>query len=376
MPILPFYAREYGASGTVLGLILASYAAAQFVCAPLLGRLSDRIGRRPVMLLTIAGTGLSLLFLGLATSLPQVLLARVLAGGFAANISVASAYITDVTAEDERTRWMGMLGASFGVGFVLGPAIGGGLVTFGIGVPMLFAAGLAGLNLLFAATRLVEPPGHAHLVAARDRRAVLRQPMVFRLCVGNFGFAMGVTQLETVFAYLMIDRFDYGAMEVAFILVAMAVVMGGIQGGAMRSLAARYPERSMVAAGTLLLAIAFALIPLAGSVPILLVPLLIASVGRAIAQPSLVSLVSMAASPDERGAVMGVFQSGASLARIIGPLLAGALYDRALAAPFVLASLVFLAVSLLARVLPAREPSRPSDDAVSSESWKEPSYRP
>ena len=144
----------------------------------------------------------------------------------------------------------------------------------------------------------------------------------------------------------------------------------------MHNLAARYPERSMVAAGTLLLAIAFALIPLAGSVPILLVPLLIASVGRAIAQPSLVSLVSMAASPDERGAVMGVFQSGASLARIIGPLLAGALYDRALAAPFVLASLVFLAVSLLARVLPAREPSRPSDDAVSSESWKEPSYRP
>jgi len=358
MPILPFYAREYGASGTVLGLILASYAAAQFVFAPIWGRLSDRIGRRPVMLLTIAGTGLSLLFLGLASSLLQVFLARVLAGGFAANISVASAYITDVTGEQERTRWMGMLGASFGVGFVLGPAIGGGLVTFGIGVPMLFAAGLAGVNLLFAAARLVEPPRHAHEVVAQDRMAVLRQPLVLRLCVGNFGFAMGVTQLETVFAYLMIDRFDYGPMEVAFILVAMALVMGGIQGGGMRALAARYQERSMLAVGALLLAVAFALVPLAGSVPILMVPLLLSAVGRAIAQPSLVSMVSIAASPEARGVVMGVFQSAASLARIVGPLLAGALYDRAIAGPFVLASLVFLSVSLLSRGLPAREPAK------------------
>jgi DHA1 family tetracycline resistance protein-like MFS transporter len=140
VPVLPFYADRYGANGTVLGVIIAAYAAAQFVCAPIWGRLSDRIGRRPVMLMTIAGTALSLLFLGLADSVLTIFLARLLGGAFAANVSVASAYVSDVTAAEERTRWMGMLGASFGVGFVLGPAIGGVLAPYGYHVPMLTAA--------------------------------------------------------------------------------------------------------------------------------------------------------------------------------------------------------------------------------------------
>jgi multidrug resistance protein len=150
MPVLPFWAREFGASGTTLGLLLTSYAAAQFACAPLWGRLSDRVGRRPVMLATIAGTALSLLLLGLAPSLGWLFAARLLAGAFAANLGVASAYIADVTPPEERTRWMGMLGAAFGVGFVLGPALGGALAPFGYRWPALAAAGLAAANWLHA----------------------------------------------------------------------------------------------------------------------------------------------------------------------------------------------------------------------------------
>ena len=210
MPVLPFYAREFGASATLLGLMLMCHAAAQFVFAPLWGRLSDRIGRRPVLLMTVAGTALSLLALGLASSLVWIFAARALSGAFAANISVASAYVADVTAEEDRTRWMGMLGASFGIGFLLGPAIGGALAPFGYHVPLLAAAGLAALNWIHAAVSLQEPPRHAATEeVTRSRAALLRDPLVRRLCTANLVFSIAVAQLEAVFAFFMIDRFGY-----------------------------------------------------------------------------------------------------------------------------------------------------------------------
>lgn len=160
VPILPFWAERYGASGFFLGLILASHALMQFLLAPTWGRLSDRIGRRPVMLVTIAGTAFSLLALGFAESLLQIFFARILTGIFGANISVATAYLTDVTEEADRTRWMGMIGASFAVGFTIGPPLGGLLAQLGQGAPMFFAAGLAFINVVWAAWRLVEPERH------------------------------------------------------------------------------------------------------------------------------------------------------------------------------------------------------------------------
>jgi MFS family permease len=363
MPILPFYAREFGADATTLGFLLMVYAAAQFVCAPLWGWLSDRIGRRPVMLVTVAGTSLSLLALGLAGSLEWLFLARILGGCFAANIGVASAYIADVTGEDERTRWMGMLGASFGVGFVLGPAIGGLLAPYGYGVPMLVAAGLAALNFGQAVFVLREPPSHAQSERSAEagRLAVLRDPMIRWLCLSNLLFSIAVTQLETVFAFFMMDRFSYDAREVAFVLVGMAVVMGGIQGGGMKALSARFSERALVFAGTLLLALAFLGIPESASVALLLAPLGLAAGGRAVVQPSLLSLVSVAADPRSRGVAMGTFQSAASLARVVGPVAAGWLYDREYAAPFWLAAGLLIVVALLSRGLPGREAA--GDDA-------------
>ena len=350
MPVLPFWARTYGADGTTLGLIQAAYAAAQFVFAPIWGRLSDRVGRRPVLLATIAGTACSLLLLGLADSLAGIFLARLLAGSFAANISVAAAYLADVTGEEARTRAMGLLGASFGIGFLVGPALGGLLAPRGYDVPMLFAAGLAATNLGFAVAFLPEPAGRA----AREelgRLAVLRDPRVLRVCATYLLFSLAVTQLETVFAYFMLDRFGYDAREVAFILVGMALVMGAIQGGAMGGLARRFRDRELVLGGGALLAAGFALTPLAPSVPLLLVPLLAAAVGRAVAQPALMSLASQVATPATRGAVMGSFQSSASLARVVGPVLAGVLYDRSIGAPFGLAAALLGLALLTARGL-------------------------
>jgi MFS family permease len=352
MPVLPFWATELGASPTTIGLLLTAYAAAQFVCAPLWGRLSDRIGRRPVLLLTIAGTSAALLLLGLARSLPWLFAARLLAGAFAANIGVASAYIADVTAPAERTRWMGLLGASFGVGFVLGPAIGGGLSLLGYAAPMLAAAALAACNWVWAVFSLPEPPGRARAFDEGRRTAALGVPLVRRLCLANFAFTVAVSQLETVFALFMMDRFHYDASRVALFLVAMAVLMGTIQGGGMKGLAARFGERALVMGGGALLTLGFATLPPVHAAGLLVAPLALCAVGRAVLQPSLMSLASVAAGAEERGAVMGTFQASASLARVAGPLLAGALYESAVAGPFLLAAALVLWVVFQARGLP------------------------
>lgn len=385
IPILPFYARAYGANGLVLGALLTSYAAMQLVCAPLWGRLSDRIGRRPVMLCTIAGTALSLALLGLADSLMGLFAARFLAGGFAANITLAGAFVADSTAPAERTRWMGMIGASFAVGFLVGPALGGLLApeqtesglrftllgpafeeplsALGYGLPALFAAALAALNFLYAVFVLREPAVQRTEETRPERLGALRNPLVLRLCAIYFLFSLAVTQLESVFAYLMMDRLGLDAREVAYFLVAMAIVMGSIQGGGMRALSERFGEKSLLLWGTGLLAIGLFAVPHPRSVALILAPLLLCAVGRAISQPPMMSLVSIAAGEASRGQAMGTFQSSASLARVVGPLAAGALYDLAPVAPFSFASASMIVAALLGLSLPAgaRAQSAPAD---------------
>jgi DHA1 family tetracycline resistance protein-like MFS transporter len=340
VPILPFWAERFGADGSTLGLLLASHAGMQLVGAPIWGRLSDRIGRRPVMLITIAGTALSLLLLGFAQSLLQLFLARLLSGLFAANISVATAYLTDVTEEADRTKWMGMIGASFAVGFTLGPPLGGLLTRLSDSAPMEFAAGLAGLNFLWALVQLREPEQHASREAEglTNRFDVLRLPGVARLCLVYFLFTVAVTQLETTFALFMAHRFGYDELGVAMVMLAMAIVMGGIQGGGMKRLAAVFQERRLVLGGLACMTVAFALVPTTGTVAWLMAPLALAAVGRALAQPPMMSLVSLFSDERSRGIVMGVFQSSASAARVVGPVVAGLLYDAGDGYPYAAAA--------------------------------------
>ncbi len=350
VPILPFWSERFGASGALLGLLLASYAAMQFLFAPVWGRLSDRVGRRPVMLITIAGTALSLLFLGLADSLFLLFCARLLGGIFGSNVSVATAYLTDVTDEADRTRWMGMIGASFAVGFTLGPPIGGILSRVGHEVPMLFAAGLATLNLAWAALRLREPEFHEERPQPNltSRLEVLRVPMIGRICFIYFLFSLAVTQLETTFAFFMSHRFGYDELGVGLVMLAMAIVMGGIQGGGMKRLSERFPLQRLVPVGLIMMSLAFAAIPLSSTVAFLLLPLGAAAVGRGISQPPMMSLVSLEADEGSRGLVMGVFQSTASAARIVGPIAAGILYDVGQPFPYWTAAGLTAVAALLA----------------------------
>jgi multidrug resistance protein len=357
MPALPFYAKKYGATPTELGLLLAIHAAMQFVFAPIWGRLSDRIGRRPIMLGTVAGTAVALFALALAPSLAWLFVARALSGIFAANISVATAYLTDVTEPEERTRWMGMVGASFGIGFLLGPAIGGLLAPYGLAVPIFTAAGMATVNFVYAAVVLKEPVRHELATGAGvGRIEVLRNPSVARLTTVNLFFSLAVTQLEAMFAFYMIDRFDFDMRQVAFILVGMAFVMVLIQGGGMRRLAERFGERHLLLVGLLLMSVGIGSVPLSGSVALLMAPLMLAAVGRAIAQPPMMSWVSTLADERERGSVMGTFQSAASLARVLGPVVAGLAYEFSPAWPFWLGGMLLACALVTATTVRAAQP--------------------
>lgn len=346
VPILPFYAEQFGASATVLGFLLTSYSAMQFVFSSVWGRLSDRIGRRKVILLTIAGSTVSLVLLGLADSLFMLFVGRILSGAFAANVSVASAYVTDVTTEENRAKGMGMIGAAFGIGFLLGPAMGGVLSRHGYHTPILAAAALSALNLVYAAWRLPEPTRHHRPEEVIETRVLSHRP-VFKLCALYFFFTVGVNQLESTFAFFMMKRFGYDAMHVAYILALMALIMVGIQGGLIRTLTQKYGELLLLVSGSLLLAASFVFVPWSPTVALLLLPLGIASVGRGISQPSLMSLVSKKSPPHMHGAVMGTFQASASLGRVIGPVIAGVLFDQSLFFPFYLAAALMVGVFII-----------------------------
>jgi predicted MFS family arabinose efflux permease len=214
------------------------------------------------------------------------------------------------------------------------------------------------VNFVYAAIVLKEPARREPTAADTGvRLQALRNPTIRNLCVTYFLYSFAVAQLETIFAYFMKDSFGYDAREVAGVLVLMALVMMTIQGGAIRPLVARFGERALLFAGVALMAAAFVAIPWPGAVSILLIPLVVASVGRAISQPSMMGLVSFEGSQQNKGAVMGAFHSSASAARVLGPLAAGALYDYAHAAPFFLAG----ALSVGALAVSSRLPGGAAD---------------
>ncbi|MBI4239148.1 MAG: MFS transporter [Deltaproteobacteria bacterium] len=350
MPILPLLTKAYGASGTTLGLLIAVYAAMQFLCAPLWGKLSDRIGRKPVMLLTIVGGGISFVILGMADSILGLFIGRTLAGICAANIGLATAYIADVTEEKNRAAGMGLIGMAFGVGFIIGPALGGVLSPFGFRVPILVAAGLNGLNAVLAWWILREPARHVSRADELPHAALLARPQLRRFGWWNFLLTMGITQLETVLVLWLADRYFYDGRHIGYILAYTAVIMALVQGGLIRRLR-HTAELPIIMLGAAILGVSLLGLPLVHGLALLLLLLGIGSIGRGLCQPMLLSLVSKLATPAERGAVMGTFQAAASLSRVFAPAIAGWLYDRYPLAPFLFGGAVIVWVGVQARLV-------------------------
>jgi multidrug resistance protein len=368
IPILPFYAVQHGASPFELGLLLASYSGAQFLFAPLLGTWSDRLGRKPVLAVSLYGTAAASTLLGLASTMPRALwllfVARVLDGITGANIAAAQAYVADVTPEDKRARGMGLIGMAFGLGFVLGPAIGGLLAEIDIAAPFYAVAMLATLNATAMLFILPEPERHiSYAVEARSRYArigaTFRDARTGRLLTVFLFASIAFSAMEATLALVLKDRFGYGPRDAAYLFALLGVMMAVVQGGLVGRLVRRFGEPALVIAGTGLLAVGLALIgaPLPSTLVLLVGVLVLVAAGVGLYNPSLTGLVSRLTPRTIQGTTLGVTQSMASIGRILGPLAGGLLYGLGGGLPFYFgAALMALATVLMALHAPSLPP--------------------
>ncbi len=327
LPLLPYYAETFGATDFEVGLLVAVYAAAQFVATPLLGRLSDRVGRRPVLLISIAGNLVGFVLLALAQSLEMLFVARILAGFTGGNISVAQAYISDVTDARNRARGLGLIGAAFGLGFIIGPALGGLLSQWGFAVPALSAAALSLINFLLVVAWLPESLTAQARQDARERppltlRAMaeaLRKPLVGPLLHTRFFFALAFSMFQTIFALYALRRFNLGARETGYILAYVGLLSILVQGVAVGKLAQRFEERTLILASTALMALSLIGWALAPSVPVLLLILAPTALSGGVLNTVINSAISKTVAPIEVGGTLGIASALEALTRILSP---------------------------------------------------------
>lgn len=326
IPALPFYAESYGASYLTIGLLAASYSAMHFLFSPLWGRLSDRIGRRPVLLLGLAGSAGAFFMFGLADTLFWLFAARILAGVLSsATLPTAQAYIADSTGPEDRAKGMGLIGAAFGLGFIFGPAVGGILTKYGYGFPALIAAGMSALNFFWAFWKLPEThpnPGGTrghHVLSPAALREVYSNKLLMILIAVFFVSIYAFSQMEATFALFGEHRLGLDAEQVGWILAEVGVVSALIQGVFLGKLVRRFGEARLVHSGLIFMAAGLLLIGVITGVwqMVAVVPLL--SVGSAIMNPSINSLISKAAPEGKQGLTLGTSQSLSALARVFGP---------------------------------------------------------
>ncbi|MFC5813745.1 MFS transporter [Nonomuraea harbinensis] len=330
LPSLPFFAADLGATGILYGFTVTAYSVAQFLAAPLLGRLSDLYGRRPVLLLALAGSALSLALSGAATSLGWLIAARALAGAFGGSISVAQAYLADAVPEERRTAAMARLGMAIGTAFVAGPALGAVLAPWGFQASAYAAAALAAANLVAAWFLLPEPPGR---LAAPGRTG---PPGTGVLLLSGTGFLTmaAFVGMETTLAFLGRDRYGWGPEAIGLAMAAAGLSMAAVQAGPVTLLARRWGDARVAAAGAVVMAACLPVVP-AGPAWLCVLAVCVLSAGNGLVTPTVASLLAAAGPPDRRGARLGAGQSASAFARIVGPAGAGVLFDAGVALPYV-----------------------------------------
>jgi multidrug resistance protein len=372
LPLLPFYAQEFGATPLVIGLLIAVHPGMQFVFGPIWGRLSDRVGRRPILLVGLVGSGISYLIFGLATSLWWLLLSRIMQGIAGANVPVAQAYIADSTDLEDRTRGMGLVGAAFGLGFIAGPAIGGALVNFGYAVPGFFAAALSLVNAGAAFFYLPES-----LSAEMRKRAVRdsvglwgrlrlalsfsRHPAIGKLMaifvLATFVFAA----FTTVFPLWIEVKLGYDAQHAGYLLAYLGLLMAIVQGRLLGPMARQFGEKKMLIAASAALAAAYALLPFADGLLLLGGLLILVAFGTGVNWPTVTSLASQHAPVNVQGSVLGAMQSLSALGRMLGAVWAGWVFGAwSAAAPFALSAVIMSLAGAFAILFMIRAPEPPA----------------
>jgi len=334
LPLLPYYAESYGASSLVIGCLSTSYSLMQFIFTPVWGRLSDRFGRRPLILLSLMGSCVGFLIFGLARSITFLFIGRMVAGIAGAIIPTTNAYIADVTTPENRAKGMGLIGAAFGLGFIMGPAIGGLLAPYGYDKPALLASAMAGLNLVFAYFKLPESlTDEIRQQAARRRfdlqtlSDALRNPRIGLLLAMYFVVTFAFSNMEATFGLLNEHRYQLSARQTGYLFTFIGLLMSLMQGVLVGRFVKLWGERWCIVLGTFTMIFGLGLLPFAPSVAGYCGILALLSFGTGINNPSITGLLSRSSHADEQGGIMGIAQSMASLGRIIGPIWGGYTFD-------------------------------------------------
>ena len=357
IPILPLYASDFGANPYTIGLLLASYSLAQLLFAPIWGRLSDRFGRKPILVITLVGSALGSLVLGLAGSIFVLFVGRIIDGVSGASVAVARAAVADAADAAQRPRLMGLLGAAFGVGFVLGPALGGLAGLFGSRVPFLIAAFIAAVNAVVAAYRFPETRRVTNSTVApslRNIRVLNRD--VARLIALSFVAVAAFSLFETTFALLAAERLALTAPEVSLVFALVGVVLVATQAGLIGIASSRFSEVALIGIGLALNVAGFLLVAFSTSWMQLAPGLVLLAVGQGLATPTISSAIAGRAPEGHAGTVLGVHHSAGALARVLGPIAGGVLFAIGIQMPYLVAALVTLTVLIfLPRVRASRQ---------------------
>jgi multidrug resistance protein len=366
IPLLPFWAQHLGANAVGVGLILTLYALAQFIFTPMLGSLSDRYGRRPVIIASLIIEAIAFALSALANTLPLLFFARFIGGVGSSNIGSAQAVVSDVTPPEGRARGMGLIGAAIGMGFVVGPAIGGVLAPLGSAIPFWVAAVVAVVNTLLVTLFLPETrkrevatagthaknEGFSMLLAGWKQ--ALRYPIVARLAIMSLLFNVAFTAMEAIYPLFSQHVFGWTAMQNGYIFTYVGIIVVIMQGGLVGQLVKRFGERSLLIAGLIMLAIGLGLLPWSTQLGLMLVALGILSAGDGAVTPTISTLLSFASPETAQGETLGFAQGLSGLGRIVGPLIAGSFYAFAgPGSPFLIsAGLVIVALLIALPGLP------------------------
>lgn len=360
IPLLPFWAQHLGANAVQVGLIMTAYSLAQFLFLPVLGRLSDRFGRRPIILYSLLIEALSSALSALVGSFALLLVVRFIGGLGAANIGSAQAVISDTTTPAERAKGMGMIGAAIGLGFVLGPALGGALATLGLAVPFWVAAGIALVNaaLVFAFLPETRKVGAATAKAGLTVRSLLpltglaasfKSPAIVRLLAINLLYTLAFTAMEAMFPLFSHATFGWTATQNGYLFVYVGVIMVIVQGGLIGRIVKRFGVQTALLAGLALLGGGLLLLPLGVTLPMLLLAIGVLSAGSGAVSSTSSTLGSLAAGAEEQGQTLSALQSFSGLGRIVGPVAAGWIFSvGGPGAPFVVGGLLTALTLLIA----------------------------
>lgn len=360
IPVLPLYAEHFGATAVQIGWLVGIFSLAQFFFAPVWGKVSDRVGRKPVLIFGLLGTVAGYALMGLANSVLMLFVARFIDGISGANIGAAQAYLADISTAENRAKAMGLLGAAFGLGFVFGPALGGwASVTFNYSAPMFIAAGLALANFLFVLFFLPEShrpeasPKHSEPLFPNLLDHVERRTYAWSLA-SYFLVIVGFSMMTAIFALLLLHRFGLDALHTGYILAGIGILGVIIQGGLIGRLVKRFGEASVALAGAVFMCAGLCGLALSPGMKWMFAATASVGIGNSLLMPTLSALASKSAKPSWQGRALGVMQSSGSLARWLGPMIAGLLLSAQLhrgSGVYALWPLLASAVCLFAAVL-------------------------